>query len=160
LSGGTTSFSVSSLSVGTHQITAIYSGDSIYAPSASNVISETITSSGGSAATMTFSINGSSAQLNPVTPQFFFTQNGGHGAPVTVSENSGSATGSVVLLDGNVQVGPTLSMSCGASSCSVSTQVTLSSGAHALTAVYLGNGTVASSSRSLNVQSSPKPKPR
>ena len=42
LSGGQASFSISSLSHGTHQITAVYGGSSGFATSTSNVVSQTV----------------------------------------------------------------------------------------------------------------------
>jgi hypothetical protein len=54
LSGGTASYSTSSLSVGPHSITASYGGDANFSSSTSETLTETITSASGGSATYYF----------------------------------------------------------------------------------------------------------
>ena len=74
-----------------------------------------------------------------------------------VSLTPNTATGSVVLLEGNQQLGPALTLSGG----QVSYATQLSAGHHVIEAVYVGDGVNAGSkSPSVVINRSPRPKPR
>jgi hypothetical protein len=129
LSGGTASFSVSTLTVGTKGITALYSGDSNFAASTSKAISQVIRK-----ATSTTTLTSSQ---NPST----------HGQPVTFTatvapEFSGTPTGSIVFKDGTKAL-KTVTLSGGVASYTTST---LTSGMHSITATYNGSASFDGSS--------------
>jgi hypothetical protein len=102
LSGGTATFTTSSLSPGGHAVTAAYSGDANCAASTSSTLTQSVGASGGSVALV--SSQNPSAQGQSVTftatvgcPNFtpigtvMFTVDGTAGTPMTVSGN-GTAT--------------------------------------------------------------------
>jgi hypothetical protein len=133
LSAGQAAFSISSLSPGTHSITALYNGDSNYIGSLSGVLSQTV-NQGSSTTTVGSSVN-PSAFAQSVT----FT--------VTVSPNT--ATGMVTLKDGSTTLG-TGNLSGGSAMFSTSQ---LSSGNHSITAVYAGDSSFNGSTSSVLTQS-------
>ncbi len=125
MSGGAATLAVSSLSVGTHSITAAYNGDGNNAASISPVLTQTVTKTASSV-----TINSS------VNPSTF-----GQAVTFTAGTTPSSATGSVQFLDGATSLG-TGALSGGAASLSVSS---LSVGAHSITAAYGGDGNDAAS---------------
>jgi hypothetical protein len=129
LSGGTATISTSTLTVGTKGVTAVYSGDSNFAPSTSKAVSQVI-SKATSATTLTSS-------QNPST----------HGQPVTFTATvapqfSWTPTGSVVFKDGTKAL-KTVTLSGGVASYTTST---LATGTHSITATYNGSGSFLGSS--------------
>ena len=138
-----------SLSAGTHTITAAYSGDYYLAPSISAPITQIVLTAGASI--------GSTTTLTVSPAHTFFRQ------PVTfsisVTPGSGSAArGSVVLVDGMVQLGPVLQLDAQGQA----TYTTpLHPGEHSTVwAAYLGSATInGSSSPTRTANASPKPRP-
>ena len=121
---------VNSLSVGAHNLSATYSGDSSYLASPAGSVAVTVAKGSG----------------NPVvaaTPS-----QPGFGQPVTITATlSGSPTGSVILTDGSTQVG-TATLTNGVATFTLSN---LSVGAHTLTATYAGDSLYNSGSGSLSL---------
>ncbi len=120
LSGGQAVLTLSSLAVGTHSITALYSGDGNNAANASAVLVETVSQTTGSVAL--------SSSLNPSTA--------GQAVTFTATVSPNTATGSVQFLDGATALG-TVALAGGAATLAVST---LAVGAHSITAAYSGDG--------------------
>ena len=114
--------SVSNLSVGTHSITAKYSGDTNFTASASTAVTQTVNQA---SSTTTVASN-----LNPAT----FGQSVAFTATVQPS-GGGNATGTVTFLDGATSLG-TASVSNNAAQLSLSS---LSAGSHSITAKYNGD---------------------
>jgi hypothetical protein len=157
ISNGTASLTISSLTAGTHTITAQCECGGLPFPAAvtqstSPAITQVVATGGSTASSTAVSVNGAS------TGSIHFGAAGtGQVANLSVQVSPASATGSVVLLDGNRQLGPALPLSGGTAS--YTTQ--LGVGEHTIRAIYLGNGTVAGSgSPTVTVQRSPWPGPR
>jgi predicted secreted protein len=120
VSSGTAGFSISSLSVGTHDIQAVYSGDSNYAACSSNIVHQKVHYD--SKITLTSATNPSS-----VGQSVTFT--------AKVTGSSGTPTGTVTFRDGSTVLGsPTLSGGTATFSTSA-----LSAGSHPITASYSGD---------------------
>ncbi|MBS1823527.1 MAG: Ig-like domain repeat protein [Acidobacteria bacterium] len=128
---GVATLSVSTLTIGTHPITASYGGDSSYNPAVSPVLSQVI---GKLPTTITLSVgSGTSLLNNSVT----FT--------AIVSSTAPTPTGSVTFLEGTTVLG-TVALSTngtvvgfqlsGTAALGIST---LSGGSHQITAVYSGD---------------------
>jgi hypothetical protein len=149
-SNGTAIIGWSSFTVGAHNVTAIYQGDNDHGFSVSPVWTQVVMSSGTPG-------NGSITLLTMNPSQTFFRQN----AAFLVLVQGPSIIpppGSVVLLDGNRQIGPQLTLD---SSGSAIYRTPLTIGSHSFRAVYLGNSNVSGSdSGSRLVNTSPRPKPR
>ena len=109
---------MSTLSVGVHSITAVYSGDANDAASTSAILSQTVNKAVSSVTL--------ASSLNPST----FGQSVTLSAAVTPS----TATGTVQFLDGSAALGTVISNGSAALSLS-----NLSAGAHSITAVYSGD---------------------
>ena len=141
---GTATLVWSSFPVGTHNITAIYGGDSNFRDSSSAAWTQVVMISGAPSSTLTYL---------SASPQTFFLQ----AASFMVGTNPPSP-GNVVLLDGNRQLGPMLPLNqFGIATFSTPLHV----GLHQVRAVYLGNGNVnGSASLVQTVSTSPRPKPR
>jgi hypothetical protein len=121
-------FSTASLSVGSHSITAKYSGDGNFTTSTSSAATETV----NPASTTTTVVS----NLNPASfgQAVVFT--------ATVQSNSGgTATGTVTFLDGTTSVG-TATVSSNAAQLSLSN---LSVGSHSITAKYSGDSNFSAS---------------
>jgi hypothetical protein len=146
LSSGVASLPAAGLSVGAHSITAVYFGNPDFVSSTSAPLPQVVTATGGA--------NSTSASLT-APAQTFFRQS----ATFTVAVNSGGGTpsGSVILLDGNTQLGPVLTLD-GGGAASYSTP--LRPGVHQIQAIYIGNDNFNGSSSGLTVNTSPRPKPR
>jgi hypothetical protein len=124
--GGSASFPISTLSTGTHLITAAYSGDANYGSTSSAIMNLTVGKASPTAvvtSSLTPSVSGQSvtfaATLSPV-----------------------SATGTVQFLDGATALG-TATISGGVATLSTSS---LSAGSHSITASYSGDGNYSSAS--------------
>jgi hypothetical protein len=126
-SAGGFTFSISSLSLGTHQLSVAYAGDNDNASASSSTITITIQLAPTATALGVGSNPGTFGQ--PVT----FT--------VTVVSDSPGATGSVNFFDGAAQIG-SVSLSSGVASFTTSS---LGFGVHSITAVYTGDAQHASS---------------
>ena len=122
---GVASLSVSTLAVGTHSITAQYSGDSTHDGSTSAALSQTVNKA-GTTTTLTSSPNPSKSG-RPVT----FT--------ATVSPST--ATGTVQFFDGSTSLG-SVTLTSGTATLSTSA---LGGGKHSITATYSGDANCAGS---------------
>jgi hypothetical protein len=121
VSGNAASLTTSALAIGTHSITAVYSGDSNFTGSTSNVVSQVVTK-----ATTTTSLASSvnpSVQGKAVT----FT--------ASVSSLAGTPTGKVEFLNGT-KVLATVTLKSGSAKYSTST---LPAGSNSISAVYQGD---------------------
>ena len=119
VSGGSAALSLSSLTAGTHSITAVYSGDANDATSTSVVLTQTVNK-----------IASSVALASAANPSTF-----GQSVALSAAVTPGTATGSVQFLDGASVLGAA-TVSNGAATLSLTT---LSAGAHSITAVYSGD---------------------
>ena len=116
---GVAAFSVSSLVVGTHSITAQYSGDGNHSGSTSSVLSQTV----NKASTTTNVMSDSNPSKSGRTVTF------------TATVSSSTAMGTVQFLDGSTPLG-TVTLNSGNASLSTST---LTVGKHSITATYSGD---------------------
>ena len=130
-SGNTAVLNYSDLSAGSHNITAVYTGDTSYAGSTSNKVTQKVNKANTS---MTLSTSG--------TPSSVFGQT----VTFTASNTPNTATGSVTFKDGSTTLG-TVSLSGGSASISVSN---LKVGSHTITASYGGDGNYNSSSNTVS----------
>ncbi len=138
------------LSVGAHKITAVYSGDDNFSPSVSQAITQAVMATSGA---------GTSTSLT-ATPNSFFRRPAFFQIVV-----SGTSSGTAILLDGDKQIGPLLTVSPIANIGTAAFYSTpLSIGVHHIRAVFLGTTglapTTGSLSNSVDVNASPRPKPR
>jgi hypothetical protein len=120
LNAGAASYSTNALTVGSHSITAVYSGDANNAGSTSGALTQTAAQVASST-----TLNASAASLTP-----------GQTLTLTASVSGYAPTGSVQFRDGGVTLGSAVTLSEGAASYSTNA---LASGAHSITAVYLGD---------------------
>jgi uncharacterized repeat protein (TIGR01451 family) len=152
---GQATFALSSLSVGTHSITATYGGDTTFQPSASSAITQVVIAA-GNGTTTTLTINGGSH--DPV--YFGYAKGVRQMANFVVTVTGGTDGDEVVLMEGNRQIGPALTLgSLSPGQTSFSAQFGI--GKHTVAAIYLGNNTAAGSASSPQTFiRSPKPKPR
>ena len=121
-SSGTASFTPRTLSVGTHPITAVYSGDTDHATSTSTVLSQEI-----DLATSTVQLSASGSSLTYGRTLTLTAVVGGDGA---------IPTGSVTFLDGTTTLGTATINASGQATLTIST---LSTGSHTLSASYPGD---------------------
>lgn len=128
---GSVSFKTSTLALGTHNITAQYSGDASFL-SSSGSLTQTVVSS-LSTTTLT-----STATASPLGASLTFN--------VAVSSSGGVPTGTVILSDGTNALA---NLTLGATGSASFTTSTLLVGRHALTAVYSGDQSFSSSSAAL-----------
>jgi hypothetical protein len=138
---GIATFSTSSLSVGSHSITAVYGGDTDFkfAPSTSSILSQTVDQDATTSAVV------SSANPSVFGQSVTFT--------ATISADSpgfGTPTGSVTFSDGSTILGTATLNGSGIATFSTST---LSVGSHSITAVYSGDTDFTSSASSAVNQS-------
>lgn len=143
--GGWATFYTDLLTVGTHSITASYSGDSNFAPATSSVLTQTVigsntitvlassspTSTYGQAVTLTATVSGTTQQTSPLSP---------------LTPMPG---GTVTFYDGNVVLGTGTLTSWAWTTLNIST---LAVGTHSLTAVYNGSGGYIGSTSAVLVQ--------
>ena len=120
---------------GTHDLTAVYAGSTLYNGSTSPVLREIVTGGAATTTTLTSSLN-PSVVGNVVT----FT--------ATVSAPGGTPSGTVEFMDGAATLG---SATLAASAASLATSV-LTTGPHAIVAVYAGDGAFPGSSSPVLVQ--------
>ncbi len=132
LASGSASFATSSLTPGTHNIIAAYSGDNVFAPSVSSTLSLTI------------------AQPCPTTTQLNFPYTwkpGGTNSPfditATVTSNFGTPTGTFTLTMGSTTIGTATLNSQGAATFTVPGQ---QPGVYNFSGSYSGSATKAASS--------------
>jgi Bacterial Ig-like domain (group 3) len=133
LSGGSVSFSTTTLTQGTHSITAKYFGDPSHAVSTSPAVAQVVNAGGALASTTTAVVS----SLNPAT----VGQNVTFTATAT-SATAGTLTGTLTFFDGATQIGAAVTINAG--SAMVST-TTLTQGTHSITAKYSGDTKFAAS---------------
>ena len=126
LANGVAVFSTNSLGAGSHSITAVYGGDTIYDGSTSNTLSESV---GLASTTSTLS-----SSRNPST---FGAPVGITAAVAAVAPGGGIPTGTVQFFDGAASLGTAILNSAGIAS--INTQ-NLSVGTHLISALYNGGG--------------------
>lgn len=144
----TATYSTSSLSIGSHSITAAYSGNSIFAGSASGILVETIVAPTTIATTTTLS---SSANPQVVDSSVTFT--------ATVSESpagSVAPTGTVSFFDGAAKLG-TSALTSNLTATFVTSSLAL--GSHSITASYSGDTNFSGSTSGVLVESIVQPTP-
>jgi uncharacterized repeat protein (TIGR03803 family) len=132
LSGGSASFTTSTLPAGTNGIKAVYGGDSNLPGSTSNVVKQVV-----SKATTT-TVLASSQNPSTVGQSVTFTAS-------VAPELSGTVKGTVTFYDGTTAL-KTVTLSGGAAKFTTST---LASGSHTITATYNGSSSFTGSSASL-----------
>jgi hypothetical protein len=132
LTGGTATFSTSTLSAGSHPITASYSGDSNYSVSLSNLVVQVVKDKNKANVTLT-----SSANPSDVGQSVKFT--------ATVSPND--AKGTVQFQIDGKNFGSAVTLSGGTATSGSTT--TLTAGNHNITATYSGDTTYAGSTANL-----------
>jgi hypothetical protein len=128
--GGVATFTLTSLTGGTHSITAKYTGDANFNPGTSNTVTQTVNSS--STTTLV-----SSANPNLVGQPVTFT--------ATVTGNGGTPSGTVTFTNGATPLG-TITLVAGQAAVTTSA---LGVGAQPITATYNGDTTFVGSSASL-----------
>jgi hypothetical protein len=124
LSGGVASFSSPSLSVGSHAITVVYSGDVDSVTSSSAALNQAVNQASSSTTVVSSanpSISGQSARFTATVS--------------AVAPGSGTPTGTVTFLDGSTTLG-TVTLSGGTASFTTST---LAVGTHSITVIYNGD---------------------
>ena len=131
--GGYASFQTSSLSVGTHSITAVYDGDGSYAGSTSSAVS--------------FPVNKNSTGTSITSSSY--NPNPGQNITLTANISPSVNSGSVTFKDGSNTIASGMSVSGGSASFATSS---LSAGSHNITAEYTGDSNYnASTSSSITV---------
>jgi hypothetical protein len=138
LSSGAATFTLSSLSVGTHSIAAIYSGDSNFTGSTAPLLTQAVNPSASS-----------TAVLSDTNPSVFGQSVTFTAAVLATAPGSGTSTGTVQFVDGGVNLGPPVTLSSGAATFTVSS---LSVGTHSITAVYSGDTNFTASTAPLLAQ--------
>jgi hypothetical protein len=124
---GTTTYTTAALSAGSHLITAVYSGDSNFSGSTSNVVTQVVNAASKASTTALVS------SLNPSTSGQSVTFTATVTGP---SGNTTAPTGSVSFMDGTTSLG---SGALNGSGIATYTTATLSVGSHSITAVYGGD---------------------
>jgi hypothetical protein len=148
LSGGSANLTTLALAPGVHNITARYAGEGNFVPSASPPWTQVVIDTEGTLVTNTTLSAG---------PAIFFRQRASFSVQVSVFGGPNAKGGSVVLLDGNQQLGPALTLDeNGAKTYSTPLRI----GTHNIRAVYLGDSTHLGSAGATTVDASPRPKPR
>jgi hypothetical protein len=124
LVSGSATLDVSNLSVATHSITAVYSGDTNYITSTSSPISQIVNKANVGVAVS------STAQNSAVFGQSVTLT-------ATVTASAGTPTGTVTFYDGGTAIGSATPLANGSASIVTNS---LSTGAHTITATYSGDG--------------------
>jgi hypothetical protein len=137
----TASYTTSSLSVGTHTITAIYGGDSNFAGSTGSLANGQIVKQVSATSTST----AVTSSANPSAPGQSVTFT----ATVTPS-GGGTPTGTVLFVIDGSNAGSASLTSAGGRTTATYTTSSLSTGTHTVTAVYSGDSNFASSTGSLS----------
>ena len=122
VANGQAQYITTNLTSGTHTITAVYNGNSVFGASISNALSETIIGI-GSTNTLSVSPNPSSQGQNVTLT-------------VAITGAGPAPTGSVMFNDGSTAIG-SATVTAGVATLSLTT---LSAGSHTIAAVYSGDG--------------------
>jgi len=133
---GVATLTVSNLSVGTHQITAVYNGDTNFLTSTSPVVNQVVNKANTSTANVVSSANpsvfGQTITLSTLVS--------------VVSPGAGTPTGTVTFFDGVTPIGSSAVNGAGQASISISS---LAVGSHSITASYGGDGSFNGSASAL-----------
>ena len=124
LTAGQATLATTTLSVGAHSITAVYSGDVTFATSTSSSVAHQV----DQAATSTALVRSAGPNPSTVGQSVSFT--------ATVTSGSGTPTGTVQFRDGVTNLGAPLTLTAGQATF---TTTGLGLGAHSITAVYSGD---------------------
>jgi hypothetical protein len=135
VAAGKATFATTSLTQGTHSIIAMYGGDSNFAPSGSNTVSQVV--NGGSLAATTTTLALSKYTIS-TTEEPTLTA-------TVASQTAGTISGTVTFLDGTTQLG---SGPVSNGSVAFTPTSTLTAGTHSLTASYGGDTKFAASTSS------------
>jgi YVTN family beta-propeller protein len=146
LSSGSAACVTSGLAVGSHSLTARYSGSTAYIPSTSGAITQTVNAA-PVAATVTIA---SSANPSNAGQAVTFTAN--------VSGSAGVATGTVNFLDGATSIPGCAAVTLAAGSATCTTSA-LSVGSHSILASYSGSSAYNAASSSTLTQTVQNPTP-
>jgi len=125
LSGGAASFSISSLDVGMHSITAQYFGDTNFTGDTSSVLSQTVVPA-----------NTTTALASSIDPTVFGQSVTFTATVAVIAPGSGTPTGSVEFFDGTALLDTETLSNSGTAAFSTSS---LSVGTHSITAEYFSN---------------------
>jgi hypothetical protein len=151
---GKASLAISSLTAGTHPITVAYAGDANFQPSASSIVTQTVTKSATAASVVITPTPSNFGQTISLT------------ASVSASGGAGIPTGSVTFTDGSATLGNATLDTSGKATLAIST---LAAGAHSIVVSYAGDSnfqgsvspsvtqTVNKSGSTTNLTSSPNP---
>jgi hypothetical protein len=124
LTGAAASFTIASLSLGTHSITAQYSGDATFNGSISSALSQTVNNPKANSVTLLSLTAGTN-------PSVF-----GDSLTFMANVTPASATGTVMFFDGPTPISSNLTLSSGAATLIVPA---LGAGTHSITAQYSGD---------------------
>jgi hypothetical protein len=138
----TATYTTSSLSVGTHTVAAIYSGDGNFPGSSGSLSGGQIVKQ--SAATATATAVSSSANPSAPGQSITFT------ATVTRGGGSGTPTGTIQFVIDGSSVSAVSLISSGGRTTATYTTSSLAAGTHTITAIYSGDSSFAGSSGSLS----------
>jgi hypothetical protein len=138
---GVAVYSTSSLAIGSHSITAVYSGDTNFSGSTSTVLTQVVNSS-----TLLATTTAVTSSLNPSASGQSVTFTATVSGP---SGNSTVPTGMVTFIDGTSTLGTGSLNNSAQATLSTST---LSAGSHSITAVYGGNTIFAGSTSTILTQ--------
>jgi large repetitive protein len=141
LSNGTASFTTSTLALGSHSITARYTGDNQRSASVSPAFMQTVAKGNSSVSV------GLTAGTNPALV--------GDSLTFTANVTPGSATGSVLFFDGATAISGSVPLVSGSASFTIAT---LSAGTHSITAQYSGDDTFNSATSAAFTETVNRPK--
>ncbi len=140
--GAQATFVTSSLSVGSHSITALYGGDSNYAASTSTVLAQVVNSGTGLTGTTTTVASSANPAIAGQSVTFTATVKAGTGSTAT-------PTGTVTFMDGTTTLG-TGTLNGSAQAAYSTSSLTVAS--HSITAVYAGDANFSGSTSSVLTQ--------
>jgi Bacterial Ig-like domain (group 3)/FG-GAP-like repeat len=136
LRSGVATLVVTTLTVGSHNVTSVYSGDSTFGPSVSNTVLESVTLTPPVLTTVNLA---SSPNPSQIGHNVAFT------ATVTPQSGTGTPTGTVGFYNGATALGSPVTLSGGVA---VLSTTALTLGTDIITAVYSGDNTFAGSTSS------------
>ncbi|SDF93305.1 Ig-like domain repeat protein [Terriglobus roseus] len=137
---GVAAYNTNTLSVGQHNIVAVYSGDGTHASSNSNTVTQSVFVQTHASIT---------SSANPAVGGSALTLMAGVSASVTVNGLTAHPTGTVTFLDGASTIGTGTLNADGTATLTLSS---LSVGTHSLTSVYRGDGTFQGSTSAVLTQ--------
>src|SRR2546425_332865 len=130
LVNGSASLTISTLALGSHSLTAVYSGSATFATSTSPVVNQVVNAPAAAATSTTINSTPNPSSLGQTVT-----------LSATVTSGAGVPTGTVTFRDGATALGIVTLVNASASP-SIST---LAAGSHSLTAVYSGDASFAAS---------------